>query len=133
MGVPPFNIASAVSLIIAQRLARRLCGNCKEKIDIPRVALEEEGFTEEQINANPELYKAVGCDQCSEGYKGRVGIYQVMPISEEIGRIIMENGSAIDVADQAKKDGIDDLRQSAIKKVIAGLTSLEEINRVTKD
>ena len=133
MGVPPFNIASAVSLIIAQRLARRLCGNCKEKIDIPRVALEEEGFTEEQINANPELYKAVGCDQCSEGYKGRVGIYQVMPISEEIGRIIMENGSAIDVADQAKKDGIDNLRQSAIKKVIAGLTSLEEINRVTKD
>ncbi len=133
MGVPPFNIASAVSLIIAQRLARRLCGNCKEKIDIPQVALEEEGFTEEQINANPELYKAVGCDQCSEGYKGRVGIYQVMPISEEIGRIIMENGSAIDVADQAKKDGIDNLRQSAIKKVIAGLTSLEEINRVTKD
>ena len=133
MGVPPFNIASAVSLIIAQRLARRLCGNCKEKIDIPRVALEEEGFTEEQINANPELYKAVGCDQCSEGYKGRVGIYQVMPISEEIGRIIMENGSAIDVADQAKKDGIDNLRQSAIKKVIAGLSSLEEINRVTKD
>lgn len=133
MGVPPFNIASAVSLIIAQRLARRLCSNCKEKVDIPRVALEEEGFTEEQINANPELYKAVGCDQCSEGYKGRVGIYQVMPISEEIGRIIMENGSAIDVADQAKKDGIDNLRQSAIKKVIAGLTSLEEINRVTKD
>ena len=133
MGVPPFNIASAVSLIIAQRLARRLCSNCKEKIDIPRVALEEEGLTDEQINANPELYKAVGCDQCSDGYKGRVGIYQVMPISEEIGRIIMENGSAIDVADQAKKDGVDNLRQSAIKKVIAGLTSLEEINRVTKD
>lgn len=133
MGVPPFNIASAVSLIIAQRLARRLCSHCKEKIDIPRVALEEEGFTSEQIDAKPELYKAVGCDQCSDGYKGRVGIYQVMPISEAIGRIIMENGSAIDVADQAKKDGIDDLRQSAIKKVIAGLTSLEEINRVTKD
>ena len=95
--------------------------------------MEEEGFTSEQIDAKPELYKAVGCDQCSDGYKGRVGIYQVMPISEAIGRIIMENGSAIDVADQAKKDGIDDLRQSAIKKVIAGLTSLEEINRVTKD
>lgn len=133
MGVPPFNIASAVSLIIAQRLARRLCSHCKEKIDIPRVALEEEGFTSEQIDAQPELYKAVGCDQCSDGYKGRVGIYQVMPISDAIGRIIMENGSAIDVADQAKKDGIDNLRQSAIKKVIAGLTSLEEINRVTKD
>jgi len=133
MGVPPFNIASAVSLIIAQRLARRLCSNCKEKIDIPQTALEEEGFTGEQIAAKPELYKAVGCDQCSDGYKGRVGIYQVMPISEEIGRIIMENGSALDVADQAKKDGVDDLRQSAIKKVVAGLTSLEEINRVTKD
>ena len=133
MGVPPFNIASAVSLIIAQRLARRLCGNCKERVDIPRTALEEEGFTSEQVDAKPELYKAVGCDQCSDGYKGRVGIYQVMPISEAIGRIIMENGSSIDVADQAKKDGVDDLRQSAIKKVIAGLTSLEEINRVTKD
>lgn len=133
MGVPPFNIASAVSLIIAQRLARRLCKHCKEKVDIPRTALEEEGFTSEQIDAQPELYKAVGCDQCSDGYKGRVGIYQVMPISAKIGRIIMENGSSIDVAEQAKKDGIDDLRQSAIKKVIAGLTSLEEINRVTKD
>ena len=133
MGVPPFNIASAVSLIIAQRLARRLCTNCKEKVDIPRTALEEEGFTSEQIGANPELFKAVGCDQCSDGFKGRVGIYQVMPISPEIGRIIMENGTALDVADQAVKDGVDDLRKSAIKKVIAGLTSLEEINRVTKD
>ncbi len=133
MGVPPFNIASAVSLIIAQRLARRLCKNCKEKIDIPRPALEEEGFTAKQIDAQPELFKAVGCNQCSEGYKGRVGIYQVMPISDEIGRIIMNNGTAIDVADQAKKEGIANLRQSAIKKVIAGLTSLEEINRVTKD
>jgi len=133
MGVPPFNIASAVSLIIAQRLARRLCGNCKQRVEIPRPALEQEGFTAAQIDENPELYKAVGCDQCSDGYKGRVGIYQVMPISDEIGRIIMDNGTAIDVADQAKKDGIDNLRQSAIKKVIAGLTSLEEINRVTKD
>ncbi len=133
MGVPPFNIASAVSLIIAQRLARRLCNNCKEKVDIPRAALEEEGFTDEQIDGKPDLYKAIGCDQCSDGYKGRVGIYQVMPISEEIGRIIMENGSAIDVADQAKKDGVNNLRESAIKKVVAGLTSLEEINRVTKD
>ncbi len=133
MGVPPFNISSAVSLIIAQRLARRLCNNCKEKVDIPRTALEEEGFTTEQIDGKPDLYGAVGCDQCSDGYKGRVGIYQVMPISDEIGRIIMNNGTAIDVADQAKKDGIADLRQSAIKKVVAGLTSLEEINRVTKD
>jgi len=133
MGVPPFNIASAVNLIIAQRLARRLCNNCKEKVDIPRTALEEEGFTPEQIDAKPELYKAVGCDQCSEGFKGRVGIYQVLPISEEIGRIIMENGNAMDIAEQAEKEGIDDLRKSAIKKVIAGMTSLDEINRVTKD
>ncbi len=133
MGVPPFNIASAVSLIIAQRLARRLCKHCKKKIDIPRAALEEEGFTKEQINAEPQLYKAVGCDQCSDGYKGRVGIYQVMPVSETIGRIIMDNGTAIDIADQAAREGIDNLRQSAIKKVIAGVTSLEEINRVTKD
>jgi type IV pilus assembly protein PilB len=133
MGVPPFNIASAVSLIIAQRLARRLCEKCKTVEDIPRAALEEEGFTEEQINAGVTLYKAVGCDHCSGGYKGRVGIYQVLPVSEEIGRIIMENGNALDVADQAKKEGIPDLRESAIKKVISGVTSLEEINRVTKD
>lgn len=133
MGVPPFNIASAVSLIIAQRLARRLCNHCKEKVEIPRAALEEEGFTIEQIDAKPDLYKAVGCDQCSDGFKGRVGIYQVLPVSEEIGRIIMDNGTALDVAEQARQEGIDDLRQSAIKKVIAGVTSLEEINRVTKD
>ncbi len=133
MGVPPFNIASAVTLIIAQRLARRLCNKCKEKIDIPRTALEEEGFTKAQINAKPQFYRATGCDQCSDGYKGRVGIYQVLPVSDAIGRIIMNNGTAIDVADQAAKEGIDDLRQSAIKKVVAGLTSLEEINRVTKD
>lgn len=133
MGVPPFNIASAVNLIIAQRLARRLCNNCKEKIDIPRAALEEEGFTAKQLDAAPVIYKPVGCDQCNEGYKGRVGIYQVMPISEEIGRIIMEGGTALQVADQAKQEGVADLRESAIKKVIAGLTSLEEINRVTKD
>jgi type IV pilus assembly protein PilB len=133
MGVPPFNIASAVSLIIAQRLARRLCEKCKTVEDIPRAALEEEGFTEEQINAGITLYKAVGCDQCTGGYKGRVGIYQVLPVSEDIGRIIMENGNALDVADQAKKEGIPDLRESAMKKVISGVTSLEEINRVTKD
>jgi len=133
MGVPPFNIAAAVTLIIAQRLARRLCGKCKAPDDIPKTALEEEGFTAEQIKAKPTLYKAVGCDACDKGYKGRVGIYQVMPISEEIGRIIMNEGTAIDVADQAKKDGIKDLRESAIIKVISGVTSLEEINRVTKD
>lgn len=133
MGVPPFNIASAVSLIIAQRLARRLCEHCKETEDIPRAALEEEGFTDEQIKEGITLYKAVGCEQCSDGYKGRVGIYQVMPISDQMGRIIMDNGTAIDLADQAKKEGIPDLRKSGLLKVIQGITSLEEINRVTKD
>ena len=133
MGVPPFNIAAAVNLIIAQRLARRLCEKCKTADDIPKTALEEEGFTPEQIKAKPTLYKAVGCDACDKGYKGRVGIYQVMPVSEGIGRIIMNERTALDVADQAKKDGIKDLRESAIIKVISGMTSLEEINRVTKD
>ena len=133
MGVPPFNIASAVNLIIAQRLGRRLCENCKAADDIPREALLEEGFTEEQINSGLTIYKPVGCDQCDKGYKGRVGIYQVMPLSEEIGRIIMTEGNAMDIADQAKKEGIPDLRESGLKKVMAGITSLEEINRVTKD
>ena len=133
MGVPPFNIASAVSLIIAQRLARRLCKHCKTPEDLPRAVLEEEGFTEEQINEGITVYKPVGCDQCDGGYKGRVGIYQVLPISEEIGRIIMNNGTAIDIADQAKAEGIRDLRQSALLKVMEGVTGLEEINRVTKD
>ncbi len=133
MGVPPFNIASAVSLIIAQRLARRLCEHCKAAEDVPRTALEEEGFSDEQIQTGITLYGPVGCDKCDKGYKGRVGIYQVMPISDAIGRIIMDNGNAIQIADQARKDGIPDLRESALKKVIAGVTSLEEINRVTKD
>ena len=133
MGVPPFNIAAAVNLIIAQRLGRRLCEKCKAIEDLPNNVLEEEGFTAEQIKAKPTLYKAVGCDACDKGYKGRVGIYQVMPISEEIGKIIMDEGTALDVADQAQKDGINNLRQSAILKAISGVTSLEEINRVTKD
>ena len=129
MGVAPFNIASAVSLIIAQRLGRRLCSHCKEPADIPKEALIEEGFHEDETDSL-KLYKAVGCDQCNEGYKGRVGIYQVMPISEEMGRIIMSDGNAIDIADQAKKEGIPDLHDSALEKVRQGVTSLEEINRV---
>ncbi|MES0328103.1 MAG: type IV-A pilus assembly ATPase PilB [Gammaproteobacteria bacterium] len=133
MGVPPFNIAAAVNLIIAQRLGRRLCEKCKKVDDLPDNVLEEEGFTAEQIKAEPTLYKPIGCDACDKGYKGRVGIYQVMPISEAIGKIIMDEGTALDVADQAQKDGINNLRQSAILKVISGVTSLEEINRVTKD
>jgi type IV pilus assembly protein PilB len=133
MGVAPFNIASAVSLIISQRLARRLCEGCKTHDDIPKEALMQEGFKEADIAAGLKVFKAGGCDKCTDGYKGRVGIYQVMPISDEIGRIIMAGGNAIQVADQAKKDGISDLRQSALKKVKAGLTSLAEANRVTKD
>ena len=133
MGVPPFNIAAAVNLIIAQRLGRRLCEKCKAVEDLPKNVLEEEGFTPEQILAKPTFYKAVGCDACDKGYKGRVGIYQVMPISEAIGKIIMDEGTALDVADQAQKEGINNLRQSAMLKVIQGITSLEEINRVTKD
>jgi len=133
MGVPPFNIASAVNLIIAQRLARRLCEHCKTEDKIPAEALIEEGYTEAQVKEGITLYKAVGCDACDKGYKGRVGIYQVLPISEEIGRIIMQGGNAIDIADQAQKEGIADLRQSGLKKAASGVTSLEEINRVTKD
>jgi type IV pilus assembly protein PilB len=133
MGVPPFNIASAVNLIIAQRLARRLCEHCKAEDNIPAKALLEEGFTQEQVDKGIKLYKAVGCDACDKGYKGRVGIYQVMPMSEQIGRIIMQGGNALDIADQAKKEGIPDLRESGLKKAIQGVTSLEEVNRVTKD
>jgi len=133
MGVPPYNIASAVSLIIAQRLARRLCDNCKQVDEVPKEALLEEGFTKEDIASNFTLYKPVGCANCNGGYKGRVGIYQVMKISDPMGRIIMEGGNAIDLADQAKKEGIPDLRRSGLKKAIDGITSLEEINRVTKD
>jgi type IV pilus assembly protein PilB len=133
MGVAPFNIASAVSLIIAQRLARRLCESCKTVDEIPKEALMQEGFKDADIAAGLKVYKGTGCEKCTDGYKGRVGIYQVLPISDEIGRIIMAGGNAIQIADQARKEGINDLRQSALKKVKAGLTSLAEANRVTKD
>jgi type IV pilus assembly protein PilB len=133
MGVPAYNIAGSVNLIIAQRLARRLCNNCKRPVDVPEAALLEEGFTEEDVKAGLKLYGPVGCDQCTGGYKGRLGVYQVMPVSAAIGRIIMEGGSALQIAEQAKKEGIPDLRESGLKKVKNGLTSLEEINRVTKD
>ena len=130
MGVPPFNIATAVSLIIAQRLARRLCERCKKVMDIPKEALIEEGF-DEKIVDKLTIYEPVGCDACNGGYKGRVGIYQVMPVSEEMGRIIMENGNSMQLAVQAKKEGIPDLRASGLKKAAQGITSLAEINRVT--
>src|SRR5215470_4660767 len=131
MGVKPYAIASSVSLIIAQRLARKLCSNCKEPLDIPPEALVKEGFTHADIDGGMNIFTAKGCAQCTAGYKGRVGIYQVMPCSENIGRIIMEGGNAIQIAEEAEKEGITDLRTSALKKVKDGITSLEEINRVT--
>ena len=133
MGVPPFNIATAVSLIIAQRLGRRLCKNCKTVDDLPSEVLLEEGFTQEDLDEDFTLYKPVGCDQCSNGYKGRVGIYQVMTISDEMTRLIMTGANSIDLADQARKEGIDDLRRSALKKIKQGIIGLEEANRITKD
>ena len=132
MGVAPFNIASSVSLIIAQRLARRLCGHCKQPANIPRDQLLAFGFKEQDL-VGLKLYGPKGCDQCSNGYKGRVGIYQVVPISDAMGRIIMEGGNSMQIADQAKKEGIPDLRESGIKKMKDGMTSIEEISRVTKE
>jgi len=133
MGVPAFNIATSVNLIIAQRLGRRLCGECKTLDDLPNEILLKEGFTQEDVKEGMKIYKAVGCEKCTNGYKGRVGIYQVMGISEEMGRLIMGGANSLDLADQAEKEGIPDLRKSALKKVKAGLLSLEEANRVTKD
>ena len=133
MGVPAFNIASSVSLIIAQRLARRLCQHCKKVEDIPKETLIEEGFAEKDVKKGIKVYGPVGCDQCANGYKGRVGIYQVMPVSEAMGRIIMEGGNSMQLGDQALEEGVADLRKSGLKKVKDGVTSLEELNRVTKD
>ena len=133
MGVAPFNIASSVILITAQRLARRLCVKCKAPTDIPRNALLEAGFTEDQLDGSWQAYKAVGCEACNNGYKGRVGIYQVMPISEEIQRIILMDGSATDIAKQSELEGVRNLRQAGLQKVIQGLTSLEEVLGVTNE
>src|SRR5690348_16102440 len=133
MGVKPYAIATSVSLIIAQRLARRLCNNCKQPLDVPREALAKEGFTEAEIAAGIKLYGPKGCQSCSDGYKGRVGIYQVLPVTESIARIILALGSAVDIGAQAAKEGVWDLRRSGLEKVKAGLTSLEEINSVTID
>jgi type IV pilus assembly protein PilB len=131
MGVKPYAIATSVSLIIAQRLARRLCDNCKEIRDIPREALEKEGFTAEEIDDELTIYGPKGCKSCNEGYKGRLGIFQVMEVSEIMGRIIMEGGNAMQIADQALLEGVVDLRRAGLNKVKDGVTSLEEINRVT--
>jgi type IV pilus assembly protein PilB len=131
MGVKPYAIATSVSLIIAQRLARRLCGSCKMLVDVPAEALRKEGFSETDIAAGIKIYAAKGCSNCADGYKGRLGIYQVMPVTEAIGRLIMAGGNAIDIADEAAKQGVWDLRRSGLEKVKAGMTSLDEINSVT--
>lgn len=131
MGVPGYNIASSVSLIIAQRLARRLCEHCKEPETLPQEELINLGFTQAQIALSPTFYQPKGCDKCSAGYKGRVGIYEVMPVTETIGRVIMEGGNSLQIADIAAQEGVNNLRKSGLIKAISGLTSLAEINRVT--
>ncbi|WP_198970646.1 type IV-A pilus assembly ATPase PilB [Xylophilus sp. ASV27] len=133
MGIAPFNIASSVILITAQRLARRLCPQCKEPADIPRSALLGAGFQEEQIDGSWKPYRAVGCPACNHGYKGRVGIYQVMPISEAIQAIILRDGSATEIAAQARAEGVRSLRESGLRKVQQGLTSLEEVLAVSNE
>jgi type IV pilus assembly protein PilB len=133
MGVKPYAIATSVSLIIAQRLARRLCNTCKAPLKVPEEALLKEGFSREEIATGIQIFGPVGCTQCTDGYKGRTGIYEVMPVSEEIGRIIMEGGNVMQIKSQATLEGVWGLRQSGLKKVRDGLTSLDEINRVTVD
>lgn len=133
MGIPTFNIASSVILITAQRLARRLCGVCKATLDVPRKALIDAGFKADDLDGTWTPYRPVGCSACNNGYKGRVGIYQVMPISEEIQRIILRGGSALDIAQQASKEGVRTLRESGLLKVKLGLTSLEEVLSVTNE
>jgi type IV pilus assembly protein PilB len=132
MGIAPYNITSSVTLVIAQRLARRL-HECKRPIELPPQTLLDAGFTQEDIDAGLTVYEAVGCDSCNEGYKGRVGIYQVMPMLEEIQKIILQGGNTLQIAEAAKKAGVNDLRASALLKVKKGMTSLAEIDRVTKD
>ncbi|MGP9517937.1 type IV-A pilus assembly ATPase PilB [Psychrobacter sp. AOP7-C1-14] len=134
MGVASFNIATSVNLVIAQRLARRLCQNCKKPISIPRQSLLEIGFTDTDLdNTDNVIYEPVGCNECREGYKGRVGIYEVMKVSPDISRIIMEDGNAIDIKDAAIKNGFRDLRRSGILKVLQGVTSIQEMMRVTSE
>ena len=133
MGVKPYAIATSVSLIIAQRLARRLCSQCKQPMDVPEEALLKEGFTHEEVKGGLRIFTPKGCGSCTDGYKGRVGIYQVLPVTDSIARTILAGGSAPEIGDQAAKEGVWDLRRSGLEKVKAGLTSLEEINSVTID
>ena len=132
MGVPSFNIATSVSLIIAQRLGRRLCSACKQPADLPKQVLLDAGLTEEQI-AEGTFFQPIGCDACNKGYKGRVGIYEVVKITPAISKIIMDNGNSLEIAAVAKDEGFNNLRTSALEKVAQGITSLEEANRVTAD
>ncbi|WP_199610728.1 type IV-A pilus assembly ATPase PilB [Flocculibacter collagenilyticus] len=130
MGVPAYNVASSVTLIIAQRLARRLCPECKEPEQLPKQTLLDTGFTEQQM-PHIQLFKPIGCEKCTDGYKGRVGIYETMPITPNISKIIMEGGNSLDIANQAAQEGINNLRKSGLLKAANGITSLSEINRVT--
>jgi type IV pilus assembly protein PilB len=131
MGVKPYAIATSVSLVIAQRLARRLCQQCKQPLDVPAEALKKEGFQDADIVNGIKIYGPKGCGSCTDGYKGRVGIYQVMEVNDGISHIIMTGGNAMDIAAQAIKDGVWDLRRAGLEKVRNGLTSLEEVNSVT--
>lgn len=133
MGVPAFNIATSVSLIIAQRLARRLCSSCKEPIEVPREALEKQGFSAEQIDSGFTIYHPKGCEKCNGGYKGRVGIYEVVKVTPKISQLIMNEASSLEIAAAAAEEGFNDLRKSALLKAIEGVTSLAEVDRVTKD
>jgi type IV pilus assembly protein PilB len=133
MGVKPYAIATSVSLIIAQRLARRLCSNCKQPVDIPREALLKEGFTEMDVAAGLRIFGPKGCANCTDGYKGRAGIYQVLPVTESVARIILAGGSAVEIGTQAAKEGVWDLRRAGLEKVKNGITSLEEVNSVTTE
>ncbi|ASK34846.1 type IV-A pilus assembly ATPase PilB [Alloalcanivorax mobilis] len=131
MGVPSFNIATSVILIIAQRLARRLCDHCKEPVEIPDQSLREMGFTDSDLQSGFTVYGPAGCEKCKAGYKGRLGVYEVVRITDGIGRIIMEEGNSIEIADQCRKEGFNDLYRSGLNKVMQGVTSLEEVSRVT--
>ena len=133
MGVAPFNVASSVLLITAQRLARKLCENCKTPADYPREAMLKAGFRDDDLDGSWKPYRSVGCSSCSNGYKGRIGIYQVMPINEAMQRLILAEGSVIDIEEQAQRDGVRDLRQSGLIKVRSGVTTLEEVISVTNE
>jgi len=131
MGVKPYAIATSVSLIIAQRLARRLCNTCKQVIEVPKEALLREGFTDIDVAHGLKIFGPKGCANCNGGYKGRTGIYQVLPVTDAIARIILGAGSAVEISQQAAKEGVWDLRRAGLEKVKNGLTSLEEVNSVT--